>query len=147
MAEYQALVERVTMWDVAVERQIRVAGPGAEDFANFVITRNAAKIQPMTGRYCILCNEKGGILNDPVVLRLADDEFWFSLSDTDLMLGLQGVNLGRRFDVDIDEIDVCPLQIQGPRSEDLIADLVGEAVREIPYYGLLEAEVDGVPVL
>ena len=147
MAEYQALVERVTMWDVAVERQIRVAGPGAEDLANFVITRNAAKIQPMTGRYCILCNEKGGILNDPVVLRVADDEFWFSLSDTDLMLWLQGVNLGRRFDVDIDEIDVCPLQIQGPRSEDLIADLVGEAVREIPYYGLLEAEVEGVPVL
>ena len=147
MAEYQALVERVTMWDVAVERQIRVAGPGAEDFANFVITRNAAKIQPMTGRYCILCNEKGGILNDPVVLRVADDEFWFSLSDTDLMLWLQGVNLGRRFDVDIAEIDVCPLQIQGPRSEDLIADLVGGAVREIPYYGLLEAEVEGVSVL
>ena len=147
MVEYEALVNGVTMWDVAVERQIRVRGPGAEDFSNFVLTRDASRIRPMAGRYCILCNEKGGILNDPVVLRPAEDEFWFSLADTDLMLWLQAVNLGRRWDVDIAEIDVCPVQLQGPRSEALMADLVGEGVREIPYYGLMEAEVDGVSVL
>ena len=147
MAEYDALVNHVTMWDVSVERQIRVKGPDAEAFVDFVITRNAAKIQPMSGRYCILCNEKGGVLNDPVLLRPAQDEFWFSLSDTDLMLWLQGVNVGRRFDVDIAEIDVCPVQIQGPKSENLMADLVGDGVREIPYYGLLEATIDSVPVL
>ncbi len=147
MAEYDALVNRVTLWDVAVERQIRVRGPGAEGFVNFVITRDASKIKPMTARYCILCNDKGGILNDPIVLRLAADEFWFSLSDTDLMLWLQGVSLGRDWDVEIAEIDVCPLQIQGPLSEDLMADLVGETVREVPYYGLMEAEVAGVPVV
>lgn len=147
MAEYEPLVNRVTMWNVAVERQIRVRGPGAEDFANYVVTRDASKIAPMAGKYCILCNEKGGILNDPVVLRLAEDEFWFSLSDTDLMLWLQGVNVERRWDVDIDEIDVCPLQIQGPLSEDLMADLLGESVRELPYYGLMEADISGVRVL
>ena len=147
MAEYDALVNRVTMWNVAVERQIRVKGPGAEDFVDFVITRNAAKIAPLDARYCILCNEQGGILNDPVLLRLATDEFWFSLADTDLMLWLQAVNLGRRWDVDIAEIDVSPVQIQGPLSEDLMASLVGEAVRDVPYYGLMEAEVGGVPVV
>ena len=147
MAEYDALVNRVTMWDVAVERQIRVKGPGAEGFVNFVITRDASKIKSMAARYCILCNEKGGILNDPVLLRLASDEFWFSLSDTDLMLWLQAISLGRNWDVEVDEIDVCPLQIQGPLSEDLMAALVGETVREIPYYGLMEAEVNGVPVI
>jgi aminomethyltransferase len=147
MAEYDALVNRVTMWNVAVERQICVKGPGAEGFVDFVITRDATKIAPMAARYCILCNEKGGILNDPVLLRLASDEFWFSLADTDLMLWLQAINLGRKWDVDIDEIDVCPVQIQGPLSEDLMADLVGEAVRELPYYGLMEAEVGGVRVL
>ncbi len=147
MAEYDALVNRVTLWDVAVERQIRVRGPGAEGFVNYVITRDASRIKPMTARYCILCNDKGGILNDPIVLRLAADEFWFSLSDTDLMLWLQGVSLGRDWDVEIAEIDVCPLQIQGPLSEDLMADLVGETVREVPYYGLMEAEVAGVPVV
>ena len=115
MAEYDALMNRVTMWNVAVERQIQVKGPDAEDFSNFVITRDASKIEPMAAKYCILCNEEGGILNDPVVLRLSKDEFWYSLADTDLMLWLQGVNVGRRFDVDIAEIDVCPVQIQGPR--------------------------------
>ncbi|MFP8879067.1 MAG: glycine cleavage T C-terminal barrel domain-containing protein [Myxococcota bacterium] len=146
MAEYDALVNRVTMWNVAVERQIRVKGPGAEAFVDFVITRSASKVAPMSARYCILCNEQGGILNDPVLLRPAVDEFWFSLADTDLMLWLQAVNLGRKWDVDIAEIDVSPVQIQGPLSEDLMADLVGEAVREVPYYGLMEAEVSGVAV-
>jgi aminomethyltransferase len=147
MAEYDALVNRVTMWNVAVERQIRVKGPDAEAFVDFVITRNAAKIAPMSARYCILCNEAGGILNDPVLLRVAADEFWFSLADTDMLLWLQGVNVGRRFDVEIAEIDVCPVQIQGPLSEDLMAALVGDGVREIPYYGLMEAEVEGVAVV
>lgn len=147
MAEYRALVDRVTLWDVAVERQIRARGPEAQAFVNFVITRDATKIRPMHGKYCILCNEAGGILNDPVLLRLAQDEFWFSLSDSDLMLWLQGVNLGGRFDVEIAEIDVAPLQVQGPLSEDLMVDLVGDAVREVPYYGMMEAEIGGAPVV
>lgn len=147
MAEYDALVNRVTLWNVAVERQIRVEGPDAEDFVNFVITRDATKIKPMHGKYAILCNEAGGILNDPVLLRPADDEFWFSLSDSDLMLWLQGINLGKRWDVDIREIDVAPLQIQGPVSTDLMVELVGEGIRDVPYYGLMEAEIGGCPVL
>lgn len=147
MAEYRALVNGVTMWNVAVERQIRVKGKDAEAFVNTVITRDATRIKPMHGRYCILCNDRGGILNDPVLLRLSRDEFWFSLSDSDLMLWLQGVNTPRRWDVEIDEIDVAPLQIQGPLSADMMADLVGEELREVPYYGLMEAEIGGCPVL
>ncbi len=144
MAEYDALVNRVTMWNVAVERQIRVKGPDAEAFTNFVITRDATKIEPGNGKYAILCNDKGGILNDPVLLRLAEDEFWFSLSDSDLMLWLQGVNVAKKYDVTIDEIDVCPLQIQGPLSEDLMAKLAGEELRDIPFYGLMETKIEGV---
>ncbi|MFC4349958.1 glycine cleavage T C-terminal barrel domain-containing protein [Fodinicurvata halophila] len=147
MAEYDALVNRVTLWNVAVERQIQVKGPDAEAFVNFVITRDATKIQPMRGKYCILCNEKGGILNDPVLLRLAEDEFWFSISDSDLLLWLQGVNLGRRWDVDIAEIDVSPLQVQGPLSEELMTELFGSGVGQLPYYGLMETELAGCPVV
>ena len=147
MAEYDALVNRVTMWNVAVERQIRVKGPDAEAFVNYVITRDATKINPGNGKYAILCNEKGGVLNDPVLLRLSEDEFWFSISDSDLMLWLQGVNVGKKHDVEIDEIDVCPLQIQGPLSENLMAKLAGEAVRDIPYYGLMETQISGVDVV
>ena len=143
MVEYEALVNRVTMWNVAVERQIRVKGPDAEAFTDFVITRDATKIEPMHGKYAILCNEKGGILNDPVLLRLSEDEFWFSISDSDLLLWMQGVNVAKQFNVEIDEIDVCPLQIQGPLSEDLMAKLAGEELRDVPYYGLMEANING----
>ena len=147
MAEYQALVNRVTLWNVAVERQIRVRGPDAEAFVNRVITRDATKIEPMRGKYAILCNEKGGIVNDPVLLRLAHDEFWFSSSDSDLLLWLQGINVGLGHDIDIAELDVAPLQIQGPWSEEFMADLFGGAIDDLPYYGLMEAELAGCPVL
>jgi aminomethyltransferase len=147
MAEYRALVHRVTLWNVAVERQIRVRGHDAEAFVNHVITRDATKIEPMRGKYCILCDTGGHILNDPVLLRLAEDEFWFSLSDSDLMLWLRGVNVTGTWDVEIDEIDVAPLQVQGPLSEDLMADLVGPELRDIPYYGMMEAEIGGAPVV
>ena len=145
--EYESLVNDVTLWNVAVERQIQVIGPDAEAFVNYVITRDATRIEPMNGKYVILCNEKGGILNDPVLLRLSENEFWFSISDSDLMLWLQGVNVGKRFDVEIDEIDVCPVQIQGPKSEDLMADLVGETIRALPSYGMMRAQVGGHDVV
>ena len=147
MEEYDALVNRVTLWDVAVERQIRVKGPEAEAFVNYVITRDATDIDVMAGKYVILCNEEGGILNDPVLLRPEEDEFWFSISDSTLMQWLQGVNAGENYDVEVDEIDVAPMQIQGPLSEDVMVDVIGEDVKETPYYGLMEAEINGCPVL
>lgn len=145
--EYQSLVNDVTLWNVAVERQIQVKGPDAEAFVDFVITRDATKIPVMRARYVILTNEKGGILNDPVLLRIAADEFWFSISDSDLLLWLQGVNIGKRFDVEIAEIDVSPVQIQGPKSYDLITDLVGRDAADIPSYGLSAAQVAGRDVI
>jgi aminomethyltransferase len=147
MAEYDSLVNDVTMWNVAVERQIRVQGPDAEAFVNHVVTRDVTRIKPMNGKYVILCNERGGILNDPILLRLAEDEFWFSLSDSDIEWWLRGVNYGLQFDVTIGEIDVCPVQIQGPKSEALMVDLVGESVRALPYYGLMAAQIAGCDVL
>ena len=146
-AEHEALTKHVTLWNVAVERQIRVRGPDAERFTDYVITRDATRIAPMHGKYVILCNERGGILNDPVLLRLSEDEFWFSLADSDLLFWLQGVNVGKGMDIEIDEIDVCPLQIQGPKSLALMADLVGDGIREIPYYGLMEAKIAGCSVV
>ena len=147
MKEYDSLVNHVTMWNVAVERQIQVKGPDAADFVNFVITRDATRIPPMHARYVVLCNEAGGILNDPVLLRVAEDEYWFSLSDSDLMLWLQGVNVGRRYDVTINEIDVAPVQIQGPKSLALMVDLFGPAVESLPSYGLHAGTVGGCDVI
>lgn len=147
MVEYDALVNHVTMWNVAVERQIQVKGPDAERFVDRVITRNAKRIAPMHGKYVILCNEAGGVLNDPVLLRVAEDEFWFSLSDSDLEMWLRGVNVGFGMNVSIAEIDVAPVQIQGPKSEALMADLFGDEVRQLPFYGLLAGQVRGHDVV
>ena len=145
MVEYDAIVNHVTMWNVAVERQIRVKGPDAEKFTDYVITRDATKISPMRARYVILCNTYGGVLNDPILLRISKDEFWFSLSDSDIGMYLQGVNADGRFDCTIEEIDVCPVQIQGPKSKALMKDLCGDQVDfdNMPFYGLAEVKVGG----
>jgi len=146
-AEYDLLVNDVTLMDVAVERQIRVAGPDAEAFVNSVVTRDATDIQPMRGKYAICCNPDGGIIADFVLLRPDDDEYWFSIADADLLHWLQGVAVNTDFVVDIDEIDVSPMQVQGPKSLDVMGSLIGDAVEDVPYYGLLEATIDGVPVV
>ncbi len=145
MVEYEAIKNHVTMWNVAVERQIRVKGPDAEKFTDYVITRDATKISPMRARYVILCNAYGGVLNDPILLRISKDEFWFSLSDSDIGMYLQGVNADGRFDCTIEEIDVCPVQIQGPKSKALMKDLCGDQVDfdNMPFYGLAEVKVGG----
>ena len=145
MKEYEAIKNHVTMWNVAVERQIRVKGPDAEKFTDYVITRDATKISPMRARYVILCNAYGGVLNDPILLRISKDEFWFSLSDSDIGMYLQGVNADGRFDCTIEEIDVCPVQIQGPKSKALMKDLCGDQVDfdNMPFYGLAEVKVGG----
>ena len=145
MVEYDAIVNHVTMWNVAVERQIRVKGPDAEKFTDYVITRDATKISPMRARYVILCNAYGGVLNDPILLRISQDEFWFSLSDSDIGMYLQGVNADGRFNCKVEEIDACPVQIQGPKSKALMKDLCGDQVDfdNMPFYGLAEASVGG----
>ena len=139
MKEYEHLTQHVSMWNVSVERQIRVKGPDAADFVNMVITRDVhKKLPPGMARYVILCNEKGGIINDPVLLRVAEDEFWFSISDSDVQLWLEGVNAGLKYDVEIDEIDVAPVQIQGPKAKDMMVDIYGEEILNVRYYGLME---------
>ncbi len=147
MTEYEYLTQDVTIWNVAVERQIRVKGPDAADFVNLLITRDVHKKVPVGQcRYVILCNQKGGIINDPVLLRVAEDEFWFSISDSDVLLWAQGVNAFGNYNVEIDEIDVSPVQIQGPKSKYLLEKLFGPSVLEIPYYHCAQRQLDGMDV-
>ena len=144
MAEYKFLTEHVSMWDVAVERQIRIKGPDAADFVNKLITRDVHTLLPtMQARYVILCNQYGGVINDPVLLRVADNEFWFSISDSDVLLWAQGVNSSGAFNVDIHEIDVSPVQIQGPKSVLLMEKMFGPHVRDIPYYHIIHDTLNG----
>lgn len=148
MREYEYLTRHVTMWNVAVERQIQVKGPDAAAFVNLLITRDVhEKLPTNMCRYVILCNREGGIVNDPVLLRVADDEFWFSISDSDVLLWAQGVNAFSGHDVTIREIDVAPVQIQGPKSVRLMTGLFGRKVLDIPYYGLMHARLGQLSVV
>jgi aminomethyltransferase len=143
MKEYEYLTQHCTMWNVNCERQVMVKGPDAEKLVDMVITRKASLCKPGFAKYVILCNQEGGILNDPIMLRPYEDEFWFSLSDSDIAFWLQGVNHDGRYNCEIREIDVSPVQIQGPKSTALMADLVGKEIEDVPYYGLHYAEIGG----
>ncbi len=149
LGEYDYLTRHVTLWNVAVERQIRVKGPDAQAFVNFVTTRPLwdEKLPVNKARYVILCNQKGGIVNDPVLLRVAEDEYWFSISDSDVGLWFQGILCGTTFDVEVDHIDVSPVQIQGPKSLPLMKKLFGEAVGDAPYYGLWQTSLGNMNVI
>jgi len=143
MEEYKYLTEHVTMWNVAVERQIQVVGPDATKFVDYVITRRAELCKVEKCKYVILCNSAGGILNDPILLRPYENEWWFSLADSDIGMYLQGVNHDGRWNCEINEIDVAPVQIQGPKAPALMADVFGDRVTKMKYYDMIHAEVDG----
>jgi len=145
MEEYKYLTEHVTMWNVAVERQIQVKGPDATKLVDYVITRKAELCEVGKCKYVILCNPKGGILNDPILLRPYENEWWFSLADSDIGMYMEAVNHDGRFDCEINEIDVAPVQIQGPKAPALMADIFGESVTQMKYYDLMHAEIAGCP--
>jgi aminomethyltransferase len=146
--EYWQLLNGVTLWDVGgAERQIEISGPDAFDFTNLLVARDLNKCQVEQCKYVFNCLPDGGIINDPVLLRVEENRFWLSLADSDVELWARGVAHGSGYDVTIKEIDVGPVQVQGPKSKDVMVDLFGEGVLEIPYYFLRRFEVDGMNVL
>jgi glycine cleavage system aminomethyltransferase T len=146
-AEYWHLVNGVTMWDVGVEKQIQIKGPDAFDLTNMIVPRDLYKCAVDECKYVFITGPDGGILNDPVLLRVAEDEFWLSLADSDVNLYALGIAAAKGMDVTVQEIDVAPVQIQGPNAKKVLTELFGERVLEIPYYGLMKGELDGMDVV
>ena len=145
--EYWHLVEKVTLWDVAVERQVEITGPDAARFTQLLTPRDLSQTQPGQCKYVLICAPDGGIVNDPILLKLAEDHFWLSLADSDALLYAVGVQAFAGMDVEIREPDVSPLQIQGPLSKPLIRKLFGDDVADQRYYWHTQTELDGIPVV
>jgi len=145
-AEYEHLCNHVQIWDVACERQVEIVGPDALRLVELITPRDISRCEVGQCMYAPLCDENGGIVNDPVVLRLAEDRFWLSIADSDVCLWVKGIAWGRGLDVRVFEPDVSPLAIQGPRSDDVVADVVGEHVRGIRFFRFVDATVAGTPV-
>ena len=141
------LVNDAILCDVAVERQVEIAGPDAATFVQLLTPRNLSQCAVGQCKYVLITNESGGILNDPVLLRLEENRFWLSLADSDVLMWAQGVATHAGLDVTICEPDVSPLQLQGPKSGDIMATLFGEAIRDLKYYWLDHFELDGIPLV
>tara|TARA_A100001011_G_scaffold386167_1_gene461488 strand:- start:51 stop:1190 length:1140 start_codon:yes stop_codon:yes gene_type:complete len=141
------LIKKSILCDVAVERQVEITGPDAYEFIQLLTPRDLSKLQIGQCKYVLIVNDKGGIINDPVLLRLAKNHFWLSLADSDVLLWAQGVAINSGLKVNICEPDVSPLQLQGPTSNKVMIKLFGEGIRDLKYYWFREYELDGIPLV
>ena len=146
-AEYWRIINGVSMWDVGVERQVQLSGPDAAELARILSPRKLDRLQVGQGKYIPLCNHQGILLNDPVLLKLDEDCFWFSIADSDVWLWARAIAAERGLDVEVAEPDVSPLAVQGPKAEDVIASLFGDWVQDLKYFWFREAEIDQIPVV
>ena len=141
------LIEKAILCDVAVERQVEITGPDAYKFTQLLTPRDLSKLSIGQCKYVLITNNEGGILNDPVLLRLAENHFWLSLADSDVLLWAQGVAINSGLNVQIKEPDVSPLQLQGPASGKIMVKLFGEDIKSLKYYWLRKYNLDGIPLI
>ena len=141
------LVNDAILCDVSVERQVQIKGPDAAKFTQFLCCRDLSKCQVGQCKYVLITDQDGGIINDPILLKLAEDHFWLSIADSDVLLWARGVAVNSGMDVDISEPDVSPLQLQGPKSRDILRAAFGDAPTELKYYRFMEFDWDGVPLI
>ena len=145
--DYENLLNGVQLWDVGVERQIEIKGPDASKLSQYITPRDIHKCNIGQAMYAPLLDFQGGFINDPVMLKLAEDHFWFSLSDSDALLWVQGVASGRGLNAEISEPDVSPLQIQGPNSTELMSKVFGKWIEELAFYKFKEVNHAGIPMV
>ena len=141
------LVNEAILCDVSVERQVEISGPDAAKFVQLLTPRDLSKMKVGQCKYILITNQDGGLLNDPVLLKLADDRFWISLADSDILLWAQGVAVNTDYDVNIFEPDASPLQLQGPKSRDIMVKLFGESILDLKYYWHREYKWNGISLI
>ena len=147
ITDYNNLLQGVQLWDVGVERQVQIKGPDAESLLQFVTPRNIKKCSVGQAMYAPLLDFQGGFLNDPVMLKLAEDFYWLSIADGDSLLWVEAIAKGYNFNVKVEEPDVSPLQVQGPNSAKLMTKVFGDWVDDLGFYRFKEVTHDGIPMV
>jgi aminomethyltransferase len=145
--EYWNLLNGVQIWDVGCERQVQISGPDAMKLAQLLTPRNLSACGVGQCKYLVVTDHNGGVINDPVLLRLGEHHVWFSLSDSDMLLWAKVLAADNKLDVTVDEPDVSPLQVQGPKSRELLSAVFGDWIDDLKFYRLRETELDGIPVV
>ena len=146
VAEYWSLVNDVTLWDVSPERQIIIKGPEATRFVEYLTPRDLSKCLPYRCLYVVLTDEFGGMINDAVLMHMQEDEYWLSPGDGDVLLWAQGIAVQSGMDVQVFEGDICPLQLQGPKSPHVAHKLFGKDILKLGYYHVMDTELNGMHV-
>ena len=147
--EYHSLINDVTLWDVAAERQVEVVGEDAAKFVQYMTPRNLSTFKDGFCRYAFMTDENGGIINDPLILKFNDNKFWLSIADSDAILWCKGVALSCKFNVKISEPEACPLSLQGPRSKELIRKVTNDdpIIMGLKYYQFIETNLFGIDII
>ena len=146
-SEYWHLLNHVTLWDVAVERCLEISGPDGFEFTQLMTPRDLSKCAVGQAKYVLITAPDGGILNDPVLTRMDENRFWLAQASSDVLFYAKGLAAHAGMDVEIREADVSPLQIQGPRSKEVVRDLFGKRILDLKYYFFSETNLDGIPVV
>ena len=141
------LVTKAILCDVAVERQVEISGKDAQEFVQLLTPRDLSKLSVGQCKYILITNAEGGIINDPVLLRLEENRYWISLADSDVLLWAQGVAVNSGLNVNIFEPDASPLQLQGPNSGKIMEALFGASIADLRYYWLRKINLDGIPLI
>ena len=128
------LINDAILCDVAVERQVQIKGPDACKFVQMMTPRDLSNMKVGQCKYVILVNQNGGVLNDPILLKVSEDKYWFSLADSDILFWAQGLAANSDYDVEITEPDVSPLQLQGPKSREIMVKIFGDQISDLKYY-------------
>lgn len=147
ITDYNNLLQGVQLWDVGVERQVQIKGPDAGSLLQFITPRNIKKCSVGQAMYAPLLDFQGGFLNDPVMLKLAEDFYWLSIADGDSLLWVEAIAKGYNFNVKVEEPDVSPLQVQGPNSAKLMTKVFGGWVDDLGFYRFKEVTHDGIPMV
>ena len=141
------LINDAILCDVAVERQVQIKGPDASKFVQMMTSRDLSTMKVGQCKYVILTNQYGGILNDPILLRVEENVYWFSLADSDVLFWAQGLAANLNYDVEISEPDVSPLQLQGPKSRDIMVEVFGDQVLDLKYYWFKKLNFKGMDLV
>ncbi|MEM8820381.1 MAG: glycine cleavage T C-terminal barrel domain-containing protein [Pseudomonadota bacterium] len=145
-AEYWRLVNGVSMWDVAVQRQVQLKGPDAGRLAQVLCTRDLSAQKVNQGKYVALCDHRGTLINDPIALKIDENCYWLSIGNSDIWFWARCVAGERGLDVEVSEPDISPLAVQGPKAEDVAASIFGDWVRGLKYFWFGDAEIEGIPL-
>lgn len=146
-AEHLRLINGVSQWDVAVKRQVQLQGPDAGRLAQILTARNLSKCHIGQGKYAPLCNHAGVLINDPILLRLSDDLYWFSIADSNVWFWARAIAEERGLNVRISEPDVSPMAVQGPHAEAVVAAVFGNWIKELKYFWFKKTQIAGIPVV